>query len=168
MSSSSSDLSVTSKWYPSKVSTDRHRKIDGRDRRILLSPACTRLLSEVSIRLGHRTMGETVQWLLVQAKASIDAVLQRPSVYRNPSPIVTFPSPINNTCGFEYLPAESAAQVIPYNPMVAVNSPLAISQLPISPLPISPLAVSRDNRFSESDTNISTEMIEKFFSEFSL
>lgn len=146
--SSSSAPSVSSKISPKKYPSDRHRKVEGRDRRVLLSPACTRLLSEISIRLGHRTMGETIQWLMVEAKPSVDAVLGHGSSYPPPSQLMVFPSS-NPTFGFSFPTMANTAQI------------------PTS-MPDPSLAIYKDHRLHDTDPNISSEMIEKFFSEFSL
>ena len=56
-------------------SSDRHSNVRGKDRRIVLPIGCADRVFELRKRLGHRTAGQTVEWLLIQAKASVDAVL---------------------------------------------------------------------------------------------
>ncbi|CAK9171429.1 unnamed protein product [Ilex paraguariensis] len=58
-----------------KPCNDRHLKVDGRDRRIRLPLGCAESVFELTKRLGHRTSGQTIQWLLTQAQPAVDAVL---------------------------------------------------------------------------------------------
>lgn len=58
-----------------KSSTDRHQKVDGRDRRIRLPFSCAETVFELQGKLRHKNAGETVDWVVQQAKRSVDAVL---------------------------------------------------------------------------------------------
>lgn len=59
------------KSYP-----DRHRKINGRDRRVSIPPGCAQKIFDLKDKLGHQFAGKTIQWILIQAKPSIDALFK--------------------------------------------------------------------------------------------